>query len=119
MPQKTAKHYYSLQVVANLLGIHPQAIRLYEREGLISSVRCGLDRYYSPTQIDRLRVIVQLRRELGINLAGIEVILHMRDRLRQFSESAPDLLPLKFPESATAANSETIRTIKIPVRDDS
>jgi MerR family transcriptional regulator/heat shock protein HspR len=116
MPQKE-KRYYSLQVVAETLRVHPQAIRLYEREGLISSVRCGLDRYYSPAQIDRLRVIVQLRQELGINLAGIEVILHMRDRLREFSERAAGLVPSDYlaPSSPAPANQE----IKIPVRDDS
>jgi MerR family transcriptional regulator, heat shock protein HspR len=118
MPQ-TEQRYYSLQVVANLLGVHPQAIRLYEREGLISSVRCGLDRYYSPSQIDRLRVIVQLRQELGINLAGIEVILRMRDRLREFSERAAGLLPADRPASASPANNKAEKTIKIPVRDDS
>ena len=118
MPQ-TANHYYSLQVVANILGVHPQAIRLYEREGLISSVRCGLDRYYSPSQIDRLRVIIQLRQELGINLAGIEVILNMRDRLREFSERAAGLLPADHQAPAPPAHGEAEKTIKIPIRDDS
>jgi MerR family transcriptional regulator, heat shock protein HspR len=117
MPQ-TAKKYYSLQVVADLLGVHPQAIRIYEREGLISSIRCGPDRYYSPTQIERLRVIIRLRQELGINLAGIEVILHMRDRLRKFSEQAFALLP-SDEASTPPAQSEAAKKIKIPVRDDS
>ena len=116
MPQ-TEKRYYSLQVVAETLRIHPQAIRLYEREGLISSVRHGLDRYYSPSQIDRLRVIVQLRQELGINLAGIEVILNMRDRLREFSERAAGLLPSDYQPPTPPA--QTNKKIKIPVRDDS
>ncbi len=114
---QTEKRYYSLQVVAETLRIHPQAIRLYEREGLISSVRCGLDRYYSPTQIDRLRVIVQLRQELGINLAGIEVILHMRDRLQGVlrARRRPRALRLPAPSPPAPAN----KKIKIPVRDDS
>jgi MerR family transcriptional regulator, heat shock protein HspR len=118
MPQ-TANHYYSLQVVANILGVHPQAIRLYEREGLVSSIRCGPDRFYSPSQIDRLRVIVQLRQELGINLAGIEVILHMRDRLREFSERAAGLLPSEHQASTPPAHGEAAKTVKILVRDDS
>ncbi len=105
MPQ-TEKRYYSLQVVASLLKVHPQAIRLYEREGLVSSVRCGLDRYYSPSQIDRLRVIVQLRQELGINLAGIEVILNMRDRLREFSERAAGLLSSEYQAPTPPAHGE-------------
>ncbi len=114
---QTEKRYYSLQVVAETLRVHPQAIRLYEREGLISSVRCGLDRYYSPSQIDRLRVIVQLRQELGINLAGIEVILHMRDRLREFSERAAGLVPSDY--QAPSPPAPASKKVKIPVRDDS
>jgi MerR family transcriptional regulator, heat shock protein HspR len=114
---QTKNRYYSLQVVAESLRIHPQAIRLYEREGLISSVRCGLDRYYSPTQIDRLRVIVQLRQELGINLAGIEVILNMRDRLREFSERAAGLVPSEYQEPSPPVPAN--KKIKIPIRDDS
>jgi MerR family transcriptional regulator, heat shock protein HspR len=111
---QTKTRYYSLKVVADTLGIHPQAIRLYEREGLISSVRCEAERYYSPAQIDRLRVIVQLRQELGINLAGIEVILHMRDRLREFSQRVAGRQPLDYPTPNPPVNK-----VKIPVRDDS
>ncbi len=87
----TTQRYYSLKVVAQTLGVHPQAIRLYEREGLVSSIQCGSERYYAVSQIDRLRVIVQLRQELGINLAGIEVILHMRDRLQELSRQTQEL----------------------------
>ncbi len=85
------QRYYSLKVVAQTLGVHPQAIRLYEREGLVSSLQCGPDRYYAASQIDRLRVIVQLRQELGVNLAGIEVILHMRDRLAELAKQVARL----------------------------
>jgi MerR family transcriptional regulator/heat shock protein HspR len=113
MPQ-THTRYYSLKVVADTLGVHPQAIRLYEREGLISSIRCEAERYYSPAQIDRLRVIVQLRQELGINLAGIEVILHMRDRLREFSQQTLGLLPPNHQDQTPPP-----KKVKIPVRDDS
>jgi MerR family transcriptional regulator, heat shock protein HspR len=116
---QTEKRYYSLKIVAETLGVHPQAIRLYEREGLISSVRCGLERYYSPAQIDRLRVIVQLRQELGINLAGIEVILHMRDRLREFSQRTATFLPSDYQPPAPAAPGRPPKKVKIPVRDDS
>lgn len=103
------QRYYSLKVVAQTLGVHPQAIRLYEREGLVSSLQCGADRYYAASQIDRLRVIVQLRQELGVNLAGIEVILHMRDRLAELSRQVARLEqePAKPPAELT-----------IPVRND-
>ena len=113
MPQ-TKQRYYSIKVVAETLGIHPQAIRLYEREGLISSLRCEQERYYSLAQIERLRVIVQLRQELGINLAGIEVILHMRDRLQEFSQRAAGFLPAESQLSVFSA-----KKVNIPLRDDS
>lgn len=108
------KRYYSLKIVADTLGIHPQAIRLYEREGLVASVRCGADRYYSMAQIDRLRVIVQLRQELGINLAGIEVILNMRDRLQEFSRGPAGQVPAAYQAPRPPA-----KKVKIFVRDDS
>lgn len=90
------ERYYSLKVVAELLGVHPQAIRLYEREGLITSVRSGSERYYSTRQIERLRVIVRLRQELGVNLAGIEVILHMREQLLELRRHRGALPPKLF-----------------------
>ncbi len=104
----TEQRYYSLKVVARTLGVHPQAIRLYEREGLVSSIQCGSERYFGTAQIDRLRVIVQLRQELGVNLAGIEVILHMRDRLQEFARQAGD---------DTAGGPP--RSLSMPGRDDS
>lgn len=106
----TVQRYYSLKIVAQTLGVHPQAIRLYEREGLVSSLQCGSERYYTVAQIERLRVIVQLRQELGINLAGIEVILHMRDRLQALSRQMSGLAPLEPPVSPK---------VTIPGRDDS
>lgn len=116
---QTENRYYSLKVVAATLGVHPQAIRLYEREGLIVSVRCGPERYYAPSQIERLRVIIQLRQELGVNLAGIEVILHMRDRLRQFSQGAAAHLPEAPPSAPPSAAGPRAGKVTIPIRDDS
>lgn len=81
----------SLRIVAQTFGVHPQAIRHYEREGLITSVKSGKERYYTAAQIERLRVILRLRRELGINLAGIEVILEMRDRLQKLQKQVEEL----------------------------
>jgi MerR family transcriptional regulator, heat shock protein HspR len=118
MPQ-TEKRYFSLKIVAETLGVHPQAIRLYEREGLISSVHCGMERYYAMSQIERLRVIIQLRQELGINLAGIEVILNMRDRLQEFSQRATTLLSSTYPPPTPPSPGKSARRVKIPVRDES
>ncbi|MBM4289323.1 MAG: MerR family transcriptional regulator [Deltaproteobacteria bacterium] len=110
------KRYFSIKIVSETLGVHPQAIRLYEREGLITSMRCGAERYYALSQIERLRVIIQLRRDLGINLAGIEVILNMRDRLRELSHFAADRQPSDHLPSVLPAPA---KAIKISVRDES
>ncbi len=68
--------------VARRYGIHPQTLRLYERQGLLSPSRSrGNTRLYTRADLERLEVILNLTRDLGVNLAGVEVILHMRQRL--------------------------------------
>jgi MerR family transcriptional regulator/heat shock protein HspR len=74
--------YVLISVVAETYGIHPQTLRLYERQGLLVPARsAGNTRLYDRTAIRRLEQILTLTRDLGINLAGVEVILQLRDRL--------------------------------------
>lgn len=74
--------YVMISVVAERFGIHPQTIRLYEREGLIKPVRSsGNTRLYDDHAIRRLETILTLTRDLGVNLAGVEVILNMQERM--------------------------------------
>jgi MerR family transcriptional regulator/heat shock protein HspR len=74
--------YVMISVVAETYGIHPQTLRLYERHGLIRPARsAGNTRLYDETAIRRLESILTLTRDLGVNLAGVEVILGLRDRL--------------------------------------
>ncbi len=71
-----------ISAVANLYKIHPQTLRLYERVGLLKPSRSqGNTRLYTDQDLERLEVILTLTRELGVNLAGIEVILNMRDKM--------------------------------------
>jgi len=71
-----------ISVVAETFGIHPQTLRLYERQGLITPARsAGNTRLYDRSAIDRLEQILTLTRDLGINLAGVEVILNLREEL--------------------------------------
>lgn len=71
-----------ISVVAERFDIHPQTLRLYEREGLIRPRRsAGNTRLYDEETLDRLETILTLTRDLGVNLAGVEVILNMRDQL--------------------------------------
>jgi MerR family transcriptional regulator, heat shock protein HspR len=73
---------YTISAVAELFEIHPQTLRLYEREGLLKPSRSdGNTRLYSDSDIERLEVILSLTRDLGVNLAGVEIILNMREKM--------------------------------------
>ena len=73
---------YLISVVAKILEIHPQTLRQYEREGLIEPNRTsGKVRMYSQRDIDKIKLILRLTRELGVNLAGVDVILKLKSQL--------------------------------------
>ena len=84
---------YMIGVVAARYEIHPQTLRLYEREGLLCPSRTdGKTRLYSDEDIEKLEFILSLTRELGINLAGVDAILSMRDRMRRIQENMQAML---------------------------
>lgn len=73
---------YTISAVADQYGIHPQTLRLYEREGLLKPSRSeGNTRLYTDTDLERLELILSLTRDLGVNLAGVEIILNMREKM--------------------------------------
>ncbi len=73
---------YTISAVATQYDVHPQTLRLYEREGLLKPSRSeGNTRLYTDTDIERLEVILSLTRDLGVNLAGVEIILNMRAKM--------------------------------------
>jgi len=75
---------YTISAVAELYDIHPQTLRLYEREGLLKPSRSiGNTRLYEDADLERLEVILSLTRDLGVNLAGVEIILNMREKMDQ------------------------------------
>ena len=82
--KKKSRAGYMISSVAELYKIHPQTLRLYERVGLLKPSRSqGNTRLYTDQDLERLEVILTLTRELGVNLAGIEVILNMRDKMSE------------------------------------
>ena len=88
MARKTArergKRTYMISAVSQRYGLHPQTLRLYEREGLLKPSRsCGNTRLYSDEDLKRLEIILNLVRDLGVNLAGVEVILNMRAKIER------------------------------------
>lgn len=75
---------YTISAVAELYDIHPQTLRLYEREGLLKPSRSiGNTRLYEDSDLERLEIILSLTRDLGVNLAGVEIILNMREKMAQ------------------------------------
>lgn len=75
---------YTISAVADLYEIHQQTLRLYEREGLLTPSRSnGNTRLYSDSDLERLEIILSLTRDLGVNLAGVEIILNMRSKMEE------------------------------------
>jgi MerR family transcriptional regulator, heat shock protein HspR len=73
---------YMISVAAELVGMHPQTLRIYEQKGLVRPKRtAGNTRLYSDLDLERLRLIQQLTTELGLNLAGVEMVLRLEDQL--------------------------------------
>ena len=83
---------FVISVAARMVGMHAQTLRYYERAGLVRPSRSlGKRRLYSPADIGRLREIQGLITDLGVNLAGVDVIFRMRERMRQMEEDMSDL----------------------------
>jgi len=82
MAKARSKAAYMISAVAEQFQIHPQTLRLYEREGLLAPSRSeGNTRLYTQEDLERLEVILKLTRDLGVNLAGVEIILNMREKM--------------------------------------
>ena len=87
MPTKRkSKGAYMISAVAEMYGIHPQTLRLYEREGLLKPSRTeGNTRLYTEDDLERLEFILNLARDLGVNIAGIAIVLQMRERMEEMN----------------------------------
>ncbi len=105
-PRKKAKAGYMISAVAELYKLHPQTLRLYERVGLLKPSRSqGNTRLYTDQDLERLEIILNLTRELGVNLAGIEIILNMRDRMAEMQTQMEAFI--KFVRTEVARNIAT------------
>jgi MerR family transcriptional regulator/heat shock protein HspR len=83
---------YLISVVAKVLTIHPQTLRQYEREGLVTPARTdGKMRLYSQRNIDRIKMILRLTRDLGVNLAGVDVVMQLKEKLDEYETTIDEL----------------------------
>lgn len=102
---------YLISVVAKVLDIHPQTLRQYEREGLIIPSRTeGKMRLYSQMDIDRIKLILRLTRDLGVNLAGVDVILQLREKMDEL-ENIVDKLNQDLSKLSSKGTIESGKTL--------
>jgi MerR family transcriptional regulator/heat shock protein HspR len=93
MAKPKSKAAYMISAIAEQYEIHPQTLRLYEREGLLKPSRSeGNTRLYTDSDIERLEVILHLTRDLGVNLAGVEIILNMREKMDQMQSQIQEFV---------------------------
>jgi len=115
MNKNKSKAAYMISAVAERYEIHPQTLRLYEREGLLAPSRSeGNTRLYTDSDLDRLEVILKLTRELGVNLAGVEIILNMREKMEAMQkqiESFVANLNQEFAEHAREPRPDNNRSL--------
>ncbi|QID33806.1 heat shock protein transcriptional repressor HspR [Pampinifervens florentissimum] len=118
--KKERTRLYTIGVVASMFNIHPQTLRLYEREGLIKPTRSkGRTRYYTEEDIQRLEFILTLSRDLGVNLAGIDIILRMKEQIEELEAQVQKLIEFIQREvSEVYQKDEGIKSIVLAERRD-
>jgi MerR family transcriptional regulator, heat shock protein HspR len=110
--RKRAKAGYMISAVAELYKLHPQTLRLYERVGLLKQPRSqGNTRLYTDDDLQRLDVILTLARDMGVNLAGIEIILNMREKMVEMERQMEEFTHVVQQELARVA---TMRDERVP-----
>jgi len=108
--RKKARAGYMISAVAELYKLHPQTLRLYERVGLLKPSRSdGNTRLYTDSDLERLEVILTLTREMGVNLAGIEIILNMREKMGEMQRQMEAFTAFVQQELARGLRSAAVR----------
>jgi MerR family transcriptional regulator/heat shock protein HspR len=118
MGKRKKQGAYMISAVAEMYGIHPQTLRLYEREGLLKPSRTeGNTRLYTDEDLERLELILSLARDLGVNISGIAIILQMRERMEEMQRQMADFVTYVRNEvMARAQNADPSRGALVPVR---
>jgi MerR family transcriptional regulator/heat shock protein HspR len=110
--------YYAIGVVAKMYNIHQQTLRLYEREGLLKPARSdGNTRLYSEKDLQRLELILSLCRDMGVNLAGVDIILNLRAKIDEMQRQINQMVRFvkqELERNAEAADNKTPGLVKAP-----
>jgi MerR family transcriptional regulator/heat shock protein HspR len=119
MTKRKSKGAYMISAVAEMYGIHPQTLRLYEREGLLKPSRTeGNTRLYTDEDLGRLEFILSLARDLGVNIAGMAIILQMRERMEEMQRQIQEFVQYIQKEVLTRASAaaDPSKGAIVPVR---
>jgi MerR family transcriptional regulator, heat shock protein HspR len=120
MAKRKKQGAYMISAVAEMYEIHPQTLRLYEREGLLKPSRTeGNTRLYTDQDLERLEFILSLARDLGVNISGIAIILQMRERMEEMQRQMTDFVSYVRTEvmaRAQHASVDASRGAIVPVR---
>jgi MerR family transcriptional regulator/heat shock protein HspR len=119
MTKRKSKGAYMISAVAEMYGIHPQTLRLYEREGLLKPSRTeGNTRLYTDEDLLRLEFILSLARDLGVNIAGMAIILQMRERMEEMQRQIQEFVQYIQQEVLTRASAaaDPSKGAIVPVR---
>jgi MerR family transcriptional regulator/heat shock protein HspR len=118
--KRKSRGAYMISAVAEMYGIHPQTLRLYEREGLLKPSRTdGNTRLYTEEDLQRLEFILSLARDLGVNIAGIAIILQMRERMEEMNRQMQEFVRFVHQEISTRAahaHADASQGAIIPIR---
>jgi MerR family transcriptional regulator/heat shock protein HspR len=118
--KRKSKGAYMISAVAEMYDIHPQTLRLYEREGLLKPSRTeGNTRLYTDEDIERLEFILNLARDLGVNIAGIAIILQMRERMEEMNRQMQNFVEYVRSEMLTQihqAGGTASKSAMVPLR---
>ena len=119
MPKPSKKAAFMISAVAEQYELHPQTLRMYEREGLLKPSRSdGNTRLYTQEDLERLEVILKLTRDLGVNLAGVEIILNMREKMSEMQrqiEQFVNSLNAEISQRAREVTAEAVHNSLRPV----
>jgi len=119
LTKRKSKGAYMISAVAEMYGIHPQTLRLYEREGLLKPSRTeGNTRLYTDEDLQRLEFILTLARDLAVNISGIAIILQMRERMEEMQRQIQDFVKYMQEEvvSRAAAATDPSKGAIVPLR---
>jgi MerR family transcriptional regulator/heat shock protein HspR len=119
MTKRKSKGAYMISSVAEMYGIHPQTLRLYEREGLLTPSRTeGNTRLYTDEDLQRLEFVLSLARDLGVNISGMAIILQMRERMEEMQRQIQDFVKYIQEEvlSRASAAADPAKGAIVPMR---